>query len=74
MRFYRSGPVSLYGLFIFNELKRVESAALGLKRLAGLIAQGKLTPRISVEDSWENRLLKNRPNPPRGNSNHQHSG
>ena len=54
MKFYRSGPVSLYGLFIFNELKRVESAALGLKRLAALVAQGRLTPRISVEDSWEN--------------------
>lgn len=53
MKFYRNGPVSLYGLFVFNELRRVESGALGLKRLAGLVAQGKLTPRISVEEPWE---------------------
>jgi NADPH2:quinone reductase len=53
MQFYRNGPVSLYGLFVFNELRRVESGALGLKRLAGLVAQGKLTPRISVEEPWE---------------------
>lgn len=53
MKFYRNGPVSLYGLFVFNELRKVESGALGLTRLAGLIAQGKLAPRISVEESWE---------------------
>jgi NADPH2:quinone reductase len=53
MKFYRIGQASLYGLFLFEELRNVESAALGLTRLAGLIDQGKLKPRIAVEESWE---------------------
>lgn len=51
-RFYSIGMVTLYGLILFDELKTVEAASFGLKRLAGLIADGKLSPRISVEADW----------------------
>lgn len=53
MKFYRTGQATLCGMFVFDELRTVESAARGLKRLADLIAQGRLKPRISVEESWE---------------------
>lgn len=51
-RFYLTGRAALYGFILFDELKTVEPASLGLARLASLIAQGKLTPRISVEAPW----------------------
>ncbi|HZT42430.1 MAG TPA: zinc-binding dehydrogenase [Chthonomonadaceae bacterium] len=51
-RFFPIGGASLYGFILFHELKTVEPAGPGLARLAGLIAQGKLTPRISVEAPW----------------------
>ncbi|HLK58558.1 MAG TPA: zinc-binding dehydrogenase [Chthonomonadaceae bacterium] len=50
--FYGTGMVSLYGMMLFDELRTVESATHGLARLANLIAQGKLNPRISVEADW----------------------
>lgn len=50
-RFYGTGGASLYGLILFHELKR-ESAAVGLKRLANLVAAGQLRPHIEVEASW----------------------
>ncbi len=50
-KFFTTGRTSLYGLILFDEL-HTESAAVGLARLAGLIATGKLTPRISVEAPW----------------------
>lgn len=52
-KFYNTGLVSLYGMFLFDELRTIEPAAPGLNRLAGLIAQGRLKPRIAVEESWE---------------------
>lgn len=51
-KFYGVGMASLYGLILFDELKKVESAAVGLTRLAKLVGSGKLVPRISLEADW----------------------
>jgi NADPH:quinone reductase-like Zn-dependent oxidoreductase len=50
--FYLIGRAVLYGFILFDELKTVEPASLGLARLAGLVERGKLKPRISVEAPW----------------------
>lgn len=50
--FYGAGLTTLTGLFLFDELRTVESASLGLKRLAELTAAGRLAPYISVERPW----------------------
>ncbi|ARV59326.1 alcohol dehydrogenase [Nostocales cyanobacterium HT-58-2] len=50
-RFYGIGGATFYGLILFHELKR-ESAAVGLKRLVELVAEGKLRPYIEVEAPW----------------------
>ncbi|TAK31861.1 MAG: alcohol dehydrogenase [Chloroflexota bacterium] len=46
-----TGGASLYGLGIFNALKR-ESAAIGLERLVYLVATQRLRPHVAVEASW----------------------
>lgn len=51
-QFYPLGRATLYGFILFDELNN-EPAALGLARLAALVARGALKPRISVEASWE---------------------
>lgn len=51
-KFYGVGMASLYGLILFDELKKAESAAVGLARLAKLVGSGKLVPRISLEADW----------------------
>lgn len=51
-KFYGVGMASLYGLILFDELKKVETAAVGLARLAKLVGSGKLVPRISLEADW----------------------
>lgn len=53
-KFYLTGGATLYGLFLFDELKWTETAAVGLTYLAQLAADGKLTPQISVEGDWTN--------------------
>lgn len=53
-KFYSTGGASLYGLFLFDELKWTETATIGLTYLARLVADGKLTPQISIEDDWTN--------------------
>ncbi|MBE9181333.1 zinc-binding dehydrogenase [Oculatella sp. LEGE 06141] len=50
-QFYATAGSTLYGLLLFHELKR-ESAAIGLKRLADLVAAGQLQPHIDAEASW----------------------
>lgn len=50
--FYGKGMTSLYGMYLFDELKTVEAASIGLARLAGLVAKGKLKPRIALEAPW----------------------
>ncbi len=49
-KFFNSGG-SLYGFFIFNEVGR-ESVALGLTRLLGLVADGRLDTSITIDASW----------------------
>lgn len=51
--FYATGGASLYGFILFHEV-RTKPASAGLARLAALVAEGKLKPNISVEDSWTN--------------------
>jgi NADPH:quinone reductase len=50
-RFFPIGRTTLYGFFLFEEFGN-EPAAVGLARLATLVAAGKLQPRISVEAPW----------------------
>jgi NADPH2:quinone reductase len=50
--FFRTTGVSLYGLIVFDEITRGESAAAGLSVLVGLVERGLLRPRVSVEAPW----------------------
>ncbi|HEX9016327.1 MAG TPA: zinc-binding dehydrogenase [Chloroflexota bacterium] len=43
---------SLYKMLVFNEVAR-ETAAVGLSRLAQLVADGRLKPHIDAEEGWE---------------------
>jgi NADPH:quinone reductase-like Zn-dependent oxidoreductase len=49
--FFVAGRTQLYGFYLFTELGN-EPAAVGLRRLADLVAAGQLAPHISVERSW----------------------
>ena len=51
--FFLTGRAKLYGLILFDELKSVEPASLGLATLARLVESGKLKPHISIETGWE---------------------
>lgn len=50
-RFYLVGGTSLYGFFLFHEL-RATPAGIGLARLARSVADGRLRTSIAVEASW----------------------
>jgi NADPH2:quinone reductase len=50
--FFTGGHATLYGFYIFVELGQ-EPAGLGLRRLANLVAAGRLTPHVSVERPWK---------------------
>lgn len=50
--FFRLGGVRLYGLYVFEELARVEPASVGLALLADLVRRRVLVPAIEVEASW----------------------
>ena len=49
--FYGTGGGRLYGFILFHEVRR-EPASVGLARLAGLVAAGRLRPQIAVEAPW----------------------
>ena len=49
--FFLGGGASLYGLILFHEVTK-RPAAVSLARLAGLVADGQLTPQIAVEAPW----------------------
>ncbi len=49
-KFFAAGG-SLYGFFIFNEVRR-ESIAIGLTRLLRLVADQRLDPSIAIEAPW----------------------
>jgi NADPH2:quinone reductase len=50
--FYLAGGARLYGFILFHEVL-AHPASDGLARLAGLVAEGRLRPHVSVEASWE---------------------
>jgi NADPH:quinone reductase-like Zn-dependent oxidoreductase len=50
-RFFLTGRTTLYGFILFEEFGN-EPAAVGLARLAALVATGTLRPRISIEAPW----------------------
>jgi NADPH:quinone reductase len=50
--FFATGGTSLYGLYLFDELRRTEPASVGLSLLAGLIERRLLKPQIAVEAPW----------------------
>lgn len=49
--FYFTGGASLYGFILFHEVI-AKPASEGLGRLARLVAEERLNPRVSVEGSW----------------------
>lgn len=51
-KFFGVGMTKYLGMFLFDDLKTVESGSVGLSRLLRLIEKKKLTPRIGVEASW----------------------
>ena len=50
--FFRTTGVSLYGLMLFDELTRSETAADGLGLLSRLVDRQVLRPRVDVEAPW----------------------
>ena len=50
--FARAPRAKLYGLYIFAELQHTQTGSSDLKRLADLVAAGKLDPQIDVTLSW----------------------
>jgi NADPH:quinone reductase-like Zn-dependent oxidoreductase len=51
-QFFATGRATLYGFFLFAELG-AEPASVGLRRLADLVAAGRLASHISVERPWK---------------------
>ena len=50
--FGRAPGAFLYGLYIFSELDRTGTGSADLRRLADLIAAGRLDPQIDMSRSW----------------------
>jgi NADPH:quinone reductase len=50
--FARAPRAKLYGLYIFAELQHTQTGATDLRRLAELVAAGKLDPQIDVTLPW----------------------
>jgi NADPH2:quinone reductase len=50
--FSRAPGARLHGLYIFSELEHTRSASADLRRLAELVAAGRLDPQIDLTDSW----------------------
>jgi NADPH2:quinone reductase len=50
-QFFAAGRTTLYGFYVFTELGS-EPASAGLRRLADLVAAGRLAPHISLERPW----------------------
>jgi len=51
-KFYGTGLLNLHGFILFKEVL-VDPASEGLRRLATLVSQGRLTPQIEVQEPWE---------------------
>ena len=52
--FSRAPGARLYGLYIFSELQHTQSGSADLRRLADLVAEGRLDPQIALTTSWLN--------------------
>jgi NADPH:quinone reductase-like Zn-dependent oxidoreductase len=50
--FARAPRARLYGLYIFAELQHTRTGSSDLRRLADLVAAGKLDPQIDMTLSW----------------------
>jgi NADPH:quinone reductase len=50
--FGRAPGASLYGLYIFDELQHTCTCSADLRRLAELVADGRLDPQIAMTASW----------------------
>lgn len=50
--FSRAPGARLYGLYIFSELDHTRSASTDLRRLADLVAAGRLDPQIALTAPW----------------------
>jgi NADPH:quinone reductase len=50
--FSRAPGARLYGLYIFSELQHTRSASADLRRLAELVATGRLDPQIALTAPW----------------------
>lgn len=50
--FSRAPRARLYGLYIFTELEHTRTASADLRRLAGLVADGRLDPQIDRIAPW----------------------
>ncbi len=50
--FSRAPGARLYGLYLFAELQHTQSGASDLRRLAELVATGRLDPQIDLTASW----------------------
>ena len=51
--FARAPGATLYGFYVFSEVEHTQSASADLRRLAGLIADGRLDPQIDITASWK---------------------
>ncbi len=51
--FARAPGARIYGLYIFAELRHTQTGSSDLRRLADLIAAGKLDPQIDFTSSWK---------------------
>jgi NADPH:quinone reductase-like Zn-dependent oxidoreductase len=51
--FGRAPGARLYGLFVFAELEHTRTCSSDLRRLAELIAAGRLDPQIAMQEPWE---------------------
>jgi NADPH:quinone reductase-like Zn-dependent oxidoreductase len=50
--FSRAPGAQVYGLYVFAELEHTRSGSADLRRLAELIAEGRLDPQIALQASW----------------------
>jgi len=51
--FGRAPGARLYGLYVFSELEYTRTCSSDLRRLAELVASGKLDPQIAMQLPWE---------------------
>jgi NADPH2:quinone reductase len=50
--FGRAPGAKVYGLYVFAELEHTRSGDTDLRRLADLVAEGRLDPQIALQASW----------------------